>query len=548
MSSIVTGILSSTVGLLLNEARSSAAAKLRNGDVTDAEIGNIVVSELNDIKTKLDALSRTDLLYSCKLLKEGIAFLNDSLDKSNLKIKVSMSESQEDLGEASGTSASLDETLGLSRSLEDVVVNIKLDEDVKKKFKEAGENASRVFCNQGLSIEDRIFATKLGIISEILQHLESPKMTGCLLFLRDLHNLPAICKRLSVYLKGGFKSRFFNAAKRRENVKSIMRINYVLFQHASKFSRKNSFVLDWPTIELNDRRFNPILHWHKVSKKRFMWDEMRQHPNGLVLDERIIPEYSAVNKDEDIVAVLMNHTNVEAFSRKGERKVVKLPDIIEKNLSNKIIKGLAVDNNNNIYMVTRLQKRTENGLALSYVLYVLDKEYNIKHERRITDIFETIQDDPVRIAMNKDNDIIMIKAHDPYVYICDSDGELKVKFEPKSGFSISSFGISENNEIMMSSSKEVLIYSEKGVLISRIEVPEGHEVCGVAFHSFFCKIIVLTYVDVKSSVFLLCYTAMGERLESTTFFCKKNSRKSLEIKSHPSGRVAIIRKRSIIFI
>ena len=102
---------------------------------------------------------------------------------------------------------------------------------------------------------------------------------------------------------------------------------------------------------------------------------------------------------------------------------------------------------------------------------------------------------------------------------------------------------------MMSSGKEVLIYSEKGDLISTIEVPKGHEVCGVAFHSFFCKIIVLTYVDVKSSVFLLCYTAMGERaLESKTFFCKKNSRKSLEITSHPSGRVAIIRKRSIIFI
>ena len=41
MASIVTKILSSTVGLLVNKARDSAAAKLKDGDVshfTDAKI------------------------------------------------------------------------------------------------------------------------------------------------------------------------------------------------------------------------------------------------------------------------------------------------------------------------------------------------------------------------------------------------------------------------------------------------------------------------------------------------------------------------------
>ena len=64
MSSIVTSILSSTVGLLWNKARDLTAAKLKDGDVTDAKIREIVVRELNDIKTKLDGLSRKDLLSS----------------------------------------------------------------------------------------------------------------------------------------------------------------------------------------------------------------------------------------------------------------------------------------------------------------------------------------------------------------------------------------------------------------------------------------------------------------------------------------------------
>ncbi|CAB4007774.1 Hypothetical predicted protein [Paramuricea clavata] len=57
MTSIVTSMISSTVGLLCDKARDSTAAKLKDGDITDAKIREIVVRELDDIKTKLDGLS-----------------------------------------------------------------------------------------------------------------------------------------------------------------------------------------------------------------------------------------------------------------------------------------------------------------------------------------------------------------------------------------------------------------------------------------------------------------------------------------------------------
>ena len=83
MASIVTKILSSTVGLLVNKARDSVAAKLKDGDVTDAKIRELVVRELNDIKTKLDGLSRKDLpVSSYSFLKQGIDMLNVSLNLS----------------------------------------------------------------------------------------------------------------------------------------------------------------------------------------------------------------------------------------------------------------------------------------------------------------------------------------------------------------------------------------------------------------------------------------------------------------------------------
>ena len=111
----------------------------------------------------------------------------------------------------------------------------------RKRFEDARRKATEVFCNEALKIEDRIFAAKLRIFSEMLEHLESPKtaITGCdcLSFLRDLHSLPAIREIFFVYLNGEVNS-LLGKEERAANVKSTMLINCVLFQFTLKFSTK----------------------------------------------------------------------------------------------------------------------------------------------------------------------------------------------------------------------------------------------------------------------------------------------------------------------
>ena len=81
MSSIVSSILNSILGLLWNMALDSTVAKLKDGDVTDAKICEHIVREMDDVKTKLDGLSRKDLLNSYRFLQEGIDLVNVSLGK-----------------------------------------------------------------------------------------------------------------------------------------------------------------------------------------------------------------------------------------------------------------------------------------------------------------------------------------------------------------------------------------------------------------------------------------------------------------------------------
>ena len=461
MSSIITGILNSTIGLLWNKARDSTATKLQHGDVTDAKIREIVVRELNDIKMKLDALSRKDLLSSYSFLREGVELLNVCLDRST--------HSTQDRGESSTmssdvASAIFNEVLELTLAVEKLKIESCTEyESAKERFKDTRKEATKAFCNEGLKVEDRIFAAKLRVVSEILEHLESPKtaITGCLSLLRDLHSLPDIREIFSVYLNGGVKS-LLGKEERAVNVKSVMLINYVLFQFTFKFSSKAADRVNWPAgiIELADRSFNPVLEWEKVSSRKSMDGELGEPPNVLVLDEGICRWVGllAINSHGKIIA-LHSYDEIKIISRTGETKLVKLPEPTEGEHTERKITALAVDGCDTIYVVSC--RRTCPGIVVTYVLHVLDAGNNVKH---IGPLLAEIYSEFVQIALNRNNDIIMINYYDHVarVYVFDNSGKLKHKFKRDSDYLVH-LSISNISEIIISShDNKVNLYTEEG--------------------------------------------------------------------------------------
>ena len=555
MTSIVTGILSSTLGLLWNKARDTSAAKLKDGDVTDAKIREILMRELSDVKAKLDGLSRANLLSSYRFLKEGVELLNAYLDKSTIDEKAVLNKADDDCGSdktskiPSGAGSDiLNKALELSYAVEKLKVNSDKEfESVKDRFKYARIRATDAFSNEALSIQDRIFAGKLRVVSEILECLESPEraITGCLSFLQDLHCLPAIREIFSVHLNPGIKS-MLNKAERVENVKSVMLINYVLFEYVSKFSCNCPFeaLASMPVVDLCDISFHPILNWQKVSTRKSLSKQLLHPPNGLILDEEVIPGLSAVNvRGEIIVGGYPN--NIKTISKTGKTEVVQLPDPIEGEVNTQCIVGLAVDNDNNVYIIRRVSARTENGCVECYLLNVLDESYNVK-SHCVLDFLKSSHYDWIRIAMNKINHIVMIRYEDPNVYVCDETGQLKHKFERES-LEVHSLGISEHNDIMIASTSDraVQIFTNEGDLKFVVQVPEGHEVRGVVFHHVIGKIIVLTFNTRKNSYFLISFSETGE-METSMLFCEDQNK--VCVISHPSGPVAVVRHKSITFI
>ena len=548
MSSIITAILSSTIGLLCDKARDSAADKFKDGDLTDETIRKMIVKDLTDIKSKLDCLSLKDLNASSSFLKEGVEFLKLSLDQSNKDQKPS--EGSQDHPSSGILNAAL--------SLPQMIQTLKISSDerfvsAQDCFRRTHEAATYAFNNESLSIDDRIMACMLRVAARILElglvDAEAA-IAACLSSLEELHGLPAIQEMFAVFFKGGLKSRL-NKAERLENMMSVLFINRALYDFATKYScSKSCFpILTFPGIKLKARLFHPILNAHEVlTKTSTSIESFQQLKKVAIGSSEICTDSFAVNSRGDI---LLWEDKITVIYSTGENKDVMFPDTTEKNAFEHRGLSVAVDSDDNVYAVTWRGVRDENGDTQSdVVLYAFDKNYNIKNAG-VLDFLPAEEWPYVNIALDKNQNLIMLTDWNNQVYVCDYTGKLKFQFQ-RDGNLLKSLSISSNNDIMIVSDDDRAIhtYSTHGDLKSTIKVPNVHKALHVAFHHSICKIIVLTYVKKEHSYFLLTYSETG-KLENSVFFCKEDPEVhwlEIEMKSHPSGPVTVRRSTSITFL
>jgi hypothetical protein len=101
---------------------------------------------------------------------------------------------------------------------------------------------------------------------------------------------------------------------------------------------------------------------------------------------------------------------IKVICKTGKNKVVGLPGPREGKLIDQGTAGLAVDNNNNIHVVKRLEIRAGNGdVKRLCALNVLDNNYKVTHDCALDFLGEASVLDWVNVAINNNNNIIMIK-------------------------------------------------------------------------------------------------------------------------------------------
>ena len=166
MSAIVTAVLEGTLGLLLKKGRQSLSEKLRHGDVTNQQLRSWIVSEIDNVNSKLEAFARTDLKTSVSFFKEGLVFLKKVITTKNGDQSCTETGPDAVEGEAKKPVPCLQVTevttagvniLNLAEEMRELNLT-DLDDsgketlsDAKKRFDEARREATRAFNNEALT-------------------------------------------------------------------------------------------------------------------------------------------------------------------------------------------------------------------------------------------------------------------------------------------------------------------------------------------------------------------------------------------------------------
>ncbi|XP_029185543.2 uncharacterized protein LOC114953457 [Acropora millepora] len=394
MSSLLEAILKATVGLLVNKGRNVAAEKLKEGDVTNEQLCNLILSELDDIKLKLDGIARNDLLTSISFYREGLFYLykqktnEEDGNMTQQKEGRAATPLRQELGssEASVKTVSVVEEMRSLQLTDRDNSSARALNAAKYTLKQAREKATEAFNNEALSTSDRILAMQYRIMATILEKLDCvpDALATCRLCLEELHSMPAVMKSLDIHLQQGFKSRF-NKAEREDTIRSVCRMNRVIFHIAELVEEDNDISL-WPCIDRGEDKVDPLRDvrvTQTIEKEDPQYFLLKTWPFFQVGEETMEVTGWLITKNSKgqfmIAATdgIGGCVLIKLFDRHGNllRSLrLKLP-VTESNVRR--IKGIASDRFNNVFLLTRMPN-TVGGFRKTVIVF--DQYANFQRE------------------------------------------------------------------------------------------------------------------------------------------------------------------------
>ena len=287
MSAIITGVFKVTIGLAATKARDVLAEKLKEGDVTDQKFRDLIVSDIKDIKSKLDAMSRKDLGAAVDFFETGLRCLNAAVygRHSDSAIRRAAQESERNkekrLDELTLPSATSPETtVVLASRVKNIQLTNLVDEeakralfDAKDRFSDARKKATDASNNEALSTFDQITAIRYRVMAAMLESAADmavgtasdlrrtlkralPECEQCL---EKLHSLPAVQKSFNVEIEKSLlnvRGRF-GKDERRDIISIVCQINRVIYD-ATQAAGGDVNACVWPSVDTDEDKVDPL--------------------------------------------------------------------------------------------------------------------------------------------------------------------------------------------------------------------------------------------------------------------------------------------------
>ena len=481
MSAIITAVFKATFGLLVNKARDKAAEKLKEGDVTDKRIRDVIQREIDDIKSKLDGLARKDLLAAIDAFEAGVRYLYQAMDAA---ADAAMAGARERGNEASPTptvnTVVLATEMGKMELTELNEETKRALSDAKKRFEMAREEATRAFNNEALGTLDRIKAIRYRVMATMLESavetvgiaadLSSLSVRSalknalpeCEQCLQKLNSLPDVQNNFKVELEKGLlnvKGRF-GKDERREIIGAVCQVNRAIYD-ARQAAGKNAGILYCPSVDteeeiiylLRDERVEKVLR--KVGMEHCCVTPWSFGQEGEEEHKLKNPLGIATNTEGQFIIAEDSDESVKVFESRGKFVLQFHPESNDTKTHLIFVVDVATDVNCIIYVLVGLRLGAEREVQVfshtadllhkfpvrggrwgrlavtnNRVLVLTVETVNVyEHEGRYVRSFgEGILKTACDITAGPDGQVMILDRHESCVVIFTEDGEQQRKF------------------------------------------------------------------------------------------------------------------------
>ena len=515
MSSIVTAVFKAIIGILVNKGRDKAAEKLKNGDVTDQKFRGLIVREIDDIKSKLDGLSRKDLLASISFFKEGIELLYDVFDKARPRSEYGAGATQAACAEAFSVvkgARNLDLT-----SLDESATR-KLS-DAKKRFEDSRRKATEAFNNEALETSDRILAMQYRVMATILEKIDNPAaaLTPCRVCIEELHALSAVQECFNVELTKRVRA-WFGKDERRKNIFNVCQVNFIIYNITimvcSCFCEKE--LSNWPCIGSGEDKVDPLRDERltKVLRKQGMehfcvtpWSFGPHGPHGPHGEQGHKDPWDpwgiATNSSGQFIVGDHGNSKVKVFDSSGT--FIKLFSLPNDDADTELyVLDVATDMKDNIYVLVRLEKP---GARYEWAVYELNNTADLQHKFPVRGGVWS------RLTVTDSGKVLVLSGNMVFVY--EADGQFVREFGEGILKDWTDITAANDGRVMVVDLCEscVQIFNEHGDHLSKFKLQGYYFSPRIAFHRASEHVVVagkekdLLHVDI--------YTKDGEFVRGT---------------------------------
>ena len=514
----------------MDKGRNEAAEKLKDGDITDQQFRNIIVREIDDMKSKLDGLSRKDLLASIGFFREGIELLYEVFEETRSRSEYGADTAQAACAEAVSLTEGM-KHLELTESAARKLAN------AKKRFERARERATDAFSNEALSPNDRILAMQYRVMATVLETIDHPAdaVAPCKVCIEELNGLPVVQRSFQEQLRTGIMAvkSLFNKEERRKVISGVCLVNRVVYDVTQTVHVKEPFTNEpfakgllppLPMIDtgkekvdlLRDRRVTKILCKQGMENCSVPW--ILGHDGGK--EHRLTyPRDIATNSSGQYIAADIDST-IKVYDSSGKFvQCFRLPPLIddsgkELSIKNRVVR-LTTDMNDNIYVSVEGHSDED-----PYWIFKFNKTADHHHKFRVRTMGDKFK--WYKLSVSDSGTVMVLKSNwrktHNIVDVYETDGQFVCSFGEQ--ILMTSVDITTVGDgrvmVLQGHPSRVHIFSEQGDHLNTFDLQIYMLYSRIAFHRASQHVVVVGGEDYNSDILHIeIYTKYGEFVRST---------------------------------